>query len=109
MQLCYRGIPYQKNPTTIPSIEGEIVGKYRGKPWRKLVFKGSFSVQRFRQLKYRGISYISSVWGLKPTHSTFGRDTEQWVLSNASVPSLLQRPHAAIANGATYFQTQKTD
>ncbi len=35
MQLCYRGVPYQKNPTTIPSIECEVVGKYRGKPWRK--------------------------------------------------------------------------
>jgi hypothetical protein len=63
MQLCYRGIPYQKNPTTIPSIEGEIVGKYRGKPWRKLVFKAPFQYRDFDNSSI-AVSLISALYGV---------------------------------------------
>ena len=84
MQLCYRGVPYQKNPTAIPSTESATIGNYRGKPWHKPILKTALSVAGFRQLKYRGISYISPVWGLKPTPLPFNPKPKQGVQSRAS-------------------------
>ena len=34
MQLCFRGIHYNRPQSYIEYSEGEICGKYRGNPWK---------------------------------------------------------------------------
>jgi len=84
MQLCYRGVPYQKNPTAIPSTESATIGNYRGKPCHKSILKNALSLEGIRQLKYRSISYISPVWGWKSTLSPLNSKPKQGVQSRAS-------------------------
>ena len=67
MQLSYRGVSYELNPSHNPSIPGEIIGKYRGAVLRTRVRKGGISQhctnspvpELFITLQYRGVSYQS--------------------------------------------------
>ena len=57
MQLSYRGICYQSNPSIIPTIRGEIIGKYRGVILRAKHYTTPLSPKPSLDLKYRGVSY----------------------------------------------------
>jgi hypothetical protein len=58
MQLSYRGVPYEYNPTSVETIEGKVGGKYRGLPWRHTQVKMNkkLRVQPTYELYYRGVS-----------------------------------------------------
>lgn len=62
MRLSYRGVSYEYTPTTLEVTEGEILGKYRGQPWRQQSFQDA-PAQPIRQLKYRGVSYYTNRYG----------------------------------------------
>jgi Domain of unknown function (DUF4278) len=61
MQLSYRGVSYEVNPSREPSIiEGEVMGKYRGAVLvRSHNYTTSLAPRSFVTLKYRGVSYQS--------------------------------------------------
>jgi Domain of unknown function (DUF4278) len=61
MQLSYRGVSYEVNPSREPSIQGEVIGKYRGAVLRSHNDMTPPAPQAFVTLKYRGISYQSVV------------------------------------------------
>jgi hypothetical protein len=58
MQLCYRGVSYESNPTPVETFEGEVRGKYRGFPWTCTYVKMNkgLRVQPTYELYYRGVS-----------------------------------------------------
>lgn len=57
MKLCYRGVSYEPNPTSIETIQGEVGGKYRGFPWRHTYVKMSGRhTQPSYELYYRGVT-----------------------------------------------------
>jgi hypothetical protein len=58
MQLCYRGVSYDYNPTLAETFEGEVGGKYRGLPWRHTYVKLNkrLSAKPVFDLYYRGVS-----------------------------------------------------
>ena len=58
MQLCYRGVSYDYNPTLAETFEGEVGGKYRGLPWRHTHVepKKGLAVKAMYKLYYRGVS-----------------------------------------------------
>lgn len=58
MKLCYRGVSYEHNPTTVEIIQGEVGGKYRGLPWRHThvkMNKGLIAKTNY-ELYYRGVT-----------------------------------------------------
>ncbi len=57
MQLSYRGISSQSNPSIIPTIRGEIIGKYRGVTVKAKYYIKPLSPEASLDLKYRGVSY----------------------------------------------------
>jgi Domain of unknown function (DUF4278) len=57
MKLTYRGVAYEHNPPAIDMVEGEIVGKYRGQPWRIEYPRHIPVPQPAADLKYRGVAY----------------------------------------------------
>jgi Domain of unknown function (DUF4278) len=59
MQLSYRGVSYEFNPSDSSSIPGEVIGKYRGAVLRSQHCTTSPVPQQIVNLKYRGISYQS--------------------------------------------------
>jgi hypothetical protein len=58
MQLCYRGVSYEYNPTSVETIKGEVGGKYRGLPWQHIHVKlnKGLRVQSSYELYYRGVT-----------------------------------------------------
>jgi hypothetical protein len=58
MQLCYRGVSYESNPTPVETIKGEVGGKYRGLPWQHTHVKlnKGLRVQPSYELYYRGVT-----------------------------------------------------
>ncbi|HEY9834897.1 MAG TPA: DUF4278 domain-containing protein [Stenomitos sp.] len=58
MQLCYRGVSYDYNPTPVETLEGEVGGKYRGLPWRHTHVKQNkgLAAKLVYNLYYRGVS-----------------------------------------------------
>jgi hypothetical protein len=57
MQLSFRGIHYESKPLTMEYTEGEVGGKYRGKPWKVHRPKGNTPHHSRHQLTYRGVHY----------------------------------------------------
>ena len=57
MELSYRGIRYQSNPSLIPTLSGEIISKYRGVTLRSKHYTIPLSPQPSVDMKYRGTSY----------------------------------------------------
>lgn len=55
MQLSYRGVSYESNPTSVETIKGEVKGKYRGLPWQATYAKHHRN-QGTYALYYRGVS-----------------------------------------------------
>lgn len=57
MELCYRGVTYNYNQTSVKTIEGEVGGKYRGIPWRytRVQIERRLNEPTF-DLYYRGVS-----------------------------------------------------
>lgn len=60
MQLSYRGIKYERKPSSIVTISDEIIGKYRGAELRTQHQIMPLVSQKLINLKYRGICYESS-------------------------------------------------
>jgi hypothetical protein len=57
MQLCYRGVSYEYNPTPVDTIQGEVAGKYRGLPWRYTYVNMKQGLkQKTFDLYYRGVT-----------------------------------------------------
>lgn len=58
MQLCYRGVSYDYNPTLAEAVEGEVGGKYRGLPWRHthVTLHKGLRVKPVFDLYYRGVT-----------------------------------------------------
>ena len=58
MQLCYRGVSYEYNPTSVETTKGEVGGKYRGLPWQRTHVKlnKGLRVQSSFDLYYRGVT-----------------------------------------------------
>ncbi|AFZ18224.1 DUF4278 domain-containing protein [Allocoleopsis franciscana] len=58
MQLCYRGVSYDYNPTSVETFEGEVGGKYRGLPWRHTHLKlhKGLGIKPIFDLYYRGVT-----------------------------------------------------
>ncbi|MFB2978957.1 DUF4278 domain-containing protein [Microseira sp. BLCC-F43] len=59
MQLSYRGVSYELNPSHNPSIPGEIIGKYRGAVLGTQHCTNSPVPELLITLQYRGVSYQS--------------------------------------------------
>jgi Domain of unknown function (DUF4278) len=59
MQLSYRGVSYEINPSDNASIPGEIIGQYRGAVLREQHYTNPPVHEFLVTLKYRGISYQS--------------------------------------------------
>lgn len=57
MKLKYRGVTYEYNPTKVVTIEGKVVGKYRGVPYQKRIPQIALVDEPSVDLKYRGVSY----------------------------------------------------
>ena len=57
MKLCYRGVSYEPNPTSVETFQGEVGGKYRGLPWTRTHVKMSGRLsQPSYELYYRGVT-----------------------------------------------------
>lgn len=59
MRLCYRGVHYDSVPPTASVTEGEVLGNYRGLPWREHLVQEVSIAQPSFYLKYRGVPYWS--------------------------------------------------
>ncbi len=57
MQLSYRGVSYEFNPSDSASIPGEVIGKYRGAVLRTQHCTNPPVPELFITLQYRGVSY----------------------------------------------------
>jgi len=60
MKLSYRGVPYDYVPPSVGITEGEVLGKYRGLPWREHLVREVPVSQPSYYLKYRGVPYWSN-------------------------------------------------
>jgi len=60
MRLSYRGVPYDYVPPSVGITEGEVLGKYRGLPWREHLVRDVPVSQPSYYLKYRGVPYWSN-------------------------------------------------
>ncbi|NJK28070.1 MAG: DUF4278 domain-containing protein [Coleofasciculaceae cyanobacterium SM2_3_26] len=54
MQLCYRGIKYEKSSTDVKPAAEKVVGKYRGVSLNAHLFDGY--ADHHPELKYRGVT-----------------------------------------------------
>jgi hypothetical protein len=61
MQLQYRGVQYQLNASSVMTILGEAIGKYRGAAFNTQYLVTPPVDQRPVTLKYRGVCYKASV------------------------------------------------
>jgi len=59
MKLSYRGVNYDKAPSTLEVTEGEIGGMYRGQNWRYQYPRHIATPLPIHNLKYRGVPYGS--------------------------------------------------
>ena len=59
MKLCYRGVSYRRNSSSLPESDSEIVGKYRSQPWQKKKFEITLKPlsSLYQLLKLRGQVY----------------------------------------------------
>ena len=58
MELKYRGVAYESNPTVVTTIEGKVGGKYRGVPWVQRIPQITHVEEPRVELKYRGVPYL---------------------------------------------------
>ncbi len=61
MQMCYRGVRYEYDPHPIEYQEGEVIGRYRGRPVRSHEIRRGYAwIEHLHALlTYRGVSYES--------------------------------------------------
>ncbi|MCW6035390.1 DUF4278 domain-containing protein [Spirulina subsalsa FACHB-351] len=57
MELCYRGVHYQRQPLSLEVSEGELSGKYRGQSYNYRYPRHIPTLQTKPPLKYRGVAY----------------------------------------------------
>jgi hypothetical protein len=57
MELCYRGISYESEPSFVETKEAEVAGKYRGLDWRFRNLKKAPILLPTTNLTYRGVTY----------------------------------------------------
>ncbi|MDB9314451.1 DUF4278 domain-containing protein [Spirulina sp. CS-785/01] len=57
MELKYRGVTYNYNPTIVEAEEGKVGGKYRGLEWRFRNQKKPSAQKPTLDLVYRGVHY----------------------------------------------------
>lgn len=57
MQLSYRGVSYEFNPSNNTSFSGEIIGQYRGAALRAQYCTNPPVPELLMTLQYRGVSY----------------------------------------------------
>ncbi|NEO26440.1 MAG: DUF4278 domain-containing protein [Kamptonema sp. SIO4C4] len=57
MELKYRGVTYNYNPTIVEAEEGKVAGKYRGLEWRFRNLKKPAAQKPTLDLVYRGVHY----------------------------------------------------
>ena len=58
MRLSYRGASYEYTPPTLEVTESEILGKYRGQPWKRQTLQ-AVPEQPVQELKYRNVAYVT--------------------------------------------------
>jgi hypothetical protein len=63
MRLCYRGVEYDYHPPSLEVKEGEILGKYRGRPLHFNYVSHVPIPQPVADLTYRGVSYRTTALG----------------------------------------------
>ncbi|WP_017303277.1 DUF4278 domain-containing protein [Spirulina subsalsa] len=57
MELCYRGVHYQRQPLSLEVSEGELSGKYRGQSYHYRYPRHIPTLQTKPPLKYRSVAY----------------------------------------------------
>jgi len=57
MKLSYRGINYDRTPSTVETIESSVVGKYRGKTLRLHHARQTPAAKKIQGRVYRGVAY----------------------------------------------------
>ncbi len=57
MKLSFRGVTYDSKPSQLEFTEGEVVGKYRGIPWRVHRIQGNRHSHQSHTFTYRGVTY----------------------------------------------------
>ncbi|MFW6358244.1 MAG: DUF4278 domain-containing protein [Chroococcales cyanobacterium] len=57
MKFNYRGVGYDREPLKLETVEGEVVGKYRGQPVRQHYPRHIPTPQPKLYLQYRGVAY----------------------------------------------------
>ncbi|AFZ42622.1 hypothetical protein PCC7418_0388 [Halothece sp. PCC 7418] len=57
MRLTYRGINYETETMPLETTEGEVVGTYRGQPWRDHYPRHIPELEPKLWLQYRGVNY----------------------------------------------------
>ncbi|MBE9124837.1 MULTISPECIES: DUF4278 domain-containing protein [unclassified Coleofasciculus] len=57
MKLSYRGVSYERTPSTLDVNEGDIGGTYRGQGWRYHYVRHIPAPPPVHELKWRGVAY----------------------------------------------------
>lgn len=57
MKFSYRGVDYDRTPSTVETTESSVVGKYRGKTLRLRHARWTPSPQKNQGRVYRGVAY----------------------------------------------------
>lgn len=62
MKLCYRGLSYQLNTSSLSVSESRVLGKYRSQPWHKSKFETKLKPLSSVPcvLKFRGRAYVKT-------------------------------------------------
>ena len=63
MSRCYRGVEYDYNPPSLEVREGEILGKYRGRPLHFNYVRHVPVPQPVADLTFRGVPYRTTAQG----------------------------------------------
>lgn len=87
MKCCYRGVQYEKTPSTLEVTEGEMGGTYRGQNWRLHYVRHIPEPPPTHDLKWRGVAYQTgkpSVVKSTPVESPMTMvGTRSWFLMNS--------------------------
>ena len=65
MKLRYRGVTYEREPSTLEVIEGEVGGKYRGQNWHHSYPRHMTHLRNKPSMEYRGVAYGSISHGVQ--------------------------------------------
>ncbi len=65
MKLRYRGVTYEREPSTLEVIEGEVGGKYRGENWHHSYPRHMTHLRNKPSMEYRGVAYSSISHGVQ--------------------------------------------